>query len=94
MTTDLFNINEYCLFTFVSTSHALKAEKVLKNEEFEFVMIPTLREISSSCGLAVKTAPDDVENCKRVLGNSNVKTEGLYKVVKEQGKNLINRIDA
>ncbi len=94
MNHDLFTINEFYLFTFVSTSHALKAEKILKKSESEFVMIPTLREISSSCGLAIKIAPDYLEDYQSVFVNNNVVMEGIYHVIKEQGKNLINKLDA
>lgn len=94
MNNDLITINEFNLFTFISTSHALKAERVLKNTGGEFIMIPTLREISSSCGLSIKIPPHYLEDYKSLFEKNNVMLDGVYHVMKEQGKNLIKKLDA
>lgn len=91
MSTNVFSIKEYLLFTFISTSHALKAEKILKNHGAEFIMIPTLREISSSCGLSIKINPDNLEEYRAVLHDNNVTVEQTYHVKKTDGKNLIDK---
>jgi len=93
MDSNLLTIKEYELFTFISTSQALKAEKILKNEGAEFIIIPTLREISSSCGLAVKIASDFLQDYKTVLLNHNISIEGVYHVVKNEGHNQIRKYD-
>jgi hypothetical protein len=54
MQQNLMEINNYGLITFASTAYALKAEKVMKGLEKIFMIIPTPREISASCGLAIK----------------------------------------
>lgn len=88
MSTNVFSLKEFSLFTFVSTSHALKAEKILKKYNAEFIMIPTLREISSSCGLSIKIAPEYLEQYRMVLQENNVTVEQIYHVQKFDGKNL------
>lgn len=92
MSTNVFSIKNYYLFTFVSTSHALKGEKVLKEYGADFVMIPTLREISSSCGLSIKIAPEYLDEYFQVLKNSNIAVEELYQVQKQDGKNIISKM--
>lgn len=54
MEKELVLLNNYGLFTFNTTSQALKAEKIFKERNEEILVIPTLREISASCGLSVK----------------------------------------
>jgi len=89
MDNSLLNLKEFCLFTFVSTSNALKAEGVLKKEQADFIVIPTLREISSSCGLSIKVRPDQVEAYKQLLVENNVAVEKIFHASKEQNKYLI-----
>jgi hypothetical protein len=90
MDNNLMNENDFYLFTFASTSNALKAENILKQQAFDFIMIPTLREISSSCGLSVKVWPADVEKCRQILIDNRIKAEKYYHVIKENKKYLIN----
>lgn len=92
MSNNIFSIKEFYLFTFVSTSHALKAEKILKKQSTEFIMIPTLREISSSCGLSIKIAPEYLEEYRAVLHDNNVTVEQIYHVQNNDGKNLIVKV--
>lgn len=92
MSTNVFSIKNYYLFTFISTSHALKGEKVLKEYGADFVMIPTLREISSSCGLSIKIAPENLDEYSQVLKNNNISVEELYQVQKQDGKNIISKM--
>ncbi len=93
MNKQLISSKNYCLFTFASTSQALKAEKVLKNSEAEFLVMPTLREISTSCGLAVKIAPEHLEDYYNLLLKDKVIIDGVFEVEKEGNKNHINRMD-
>ncbi len=94
MSTNVFSITEFFLFTFISTSNALKAEKILKNYCAEFIMIPTLREISSSCGLSIKIAPHNLEEYQAVLQSSNVTVEEIYHVNKIEGKHVIDKLES
>jgi hypothetical protein len=89
MENSLLNLKEFYLFTFVSTSNALKAESILKEQSFDFIVIPTLREISSSCGLSIKVRPDDVEKTRQLFIDHRVKAEKYYHVLKEGKKYLI-----
>lgn len=93
MVSDLFYSDSYCVFTFAATAHALKAEKVLKNQKADFLVIPTLREISTSCGLSVKLSPDNLDRYFTDLINNRVAVEGIYQVEKEGKKNRIKKLE-
>lgn len=93
MEKSLFKIKDYGIFTFVSTSHALKAERVLKNASADFLMIPTPRQISTSCGLAVKVAEPDLVTVQELLEANQVKVDGAYKVQTSTGKTLTERLN-
>ncbi len=89
MPSELLPLDEYCVFTFATTSYALKAEKELQAAEAEFIIMPTLREISSSCGLSIKMYPDTRESLEQVLADRAVPVEAIYQV-KREGK--VNRV--
>lgn len=60
----------YCLLTFQSTHQFMMAEDLLK-KDFEIVIIPILREISSGCGIAIKINCDLAESVAQKLLDSN-----------------------
>jgi len=93
MSNDLLKASQYCLFTFATTSYALKAERVLKEANAEFMVVPTLREISSSCGLAVKFLPDKLERYADELKNKHVTIDAAYRVQRNGHRNLIEKLD-
>ncbi|NLB52432.1 MAG: DUF3343 domain-containing protein [Syntrophomonadaceae bacterium] len=83
------NLKKYCLITFSSTSHALKAEKIMKELEREFLLMPTLREISSSCGLSLKFRPENLNDYYQELLDRNVSMDGVYEVEINGRKNMV-----
>ena len=91
---DVINLTEYCLFTCSTTSSALKAEKVLKSAGADFVIVPTLREISSSCGLSVKLPCEKREKYLDILNAERVKVEGVYYVHKVGHENQVTLIES
>lgn len=92
MNRTLFKLKEYGVFTFISTSQALKAERVLKQASIDFLMMPTPREISTSCGLAVKVASEDLGKSFEILQQKRVQVDGAYQVGEIQGKTRAERV--
>ena len=92
MNRSLLKLKDYGVFTFISTSQALKAERVLKDAATEFLMMPTPREISTSCGLAVKVAGDNLDNCFKILQLNRVQVDGAYKITTVNGKSRAERV--
>ncbi len=93
MKKNLFKLKDYGVFTFISTSQALKAERVLKNASADFLIMPTPREISTSCGLAVKVAEGDLNYCWEKLENNKVEIDGAYQVKTMDGKTQTERLN-
>lgn len=69
-------MNSY-LVTFLSTHHALKAEKILKKEESGIDLIPTPREISSECGFSI-FIENTVRKPEQIL--KNIDYEHIYMI--------------
>lgn len=88
---ELISIKKYCVITFSSTSHALKAEKIMKENEREFIIIPTLREISSSCGLSLKFKPENLELFYAELMKKNIAIDEVYEVEVIGKKTFLNK---
>jgi hypothetical protein len=47
----------YEVLLFTSVSHALRAEKILKEAGIPFKLIPVPRHISSDCGVCLRFSP-------------------------------------
>lgn len=81
----------FYVLAFNSTSHSMQTEKKAK-ELFKIAMIPTPRELSHDCGLAIKFLGGDIEAIKNFCRNltvpadlyflSNEKTDGKRRVEK------------
>ncbi len=93
MKKSLFKLQDYGVFTFKSTSQALKAERVLKNASAEFLMMPTPRQISTSCGLAVKAAPEHLRFYQEILVNNQIEIEGAFQLTTIDGKVHSERVN-
>lgn len=93
MSYQLHLAKEYCVFTFHSTQHALKAEKVLGNNSLDFIIIPTPREISASCGLSIKAFKEDYQAILDLLSKNQVQFAGTYQLNKQSKGNLITKLE-
>lgn len=68
----------YLLFTFDSTHAAMAASRALK--PLGAVMMPTLREISVSCGISLRLRPEDREEALSRLAAAGLDGWQLYQV--------------
>ncbi|NLV15741.1 MAG: DUF3343 domain-containing protein [Syntrophomonadaceae bacterium] len=89
----LIKLREYGVVTFMSTSSALKAERVMKAAERTFLVIPTPREISTSCGLSLKVVPEDINEFCQILREGGVDIDGVYHLSKDGRKTEVNRLN-
>ncbi len=62
---------------FVSVSHALKAEKILKGEGIPFKLIPVPRHLSSDCGVCLRFPEVFREKVRQAL-SGRVEIEGIH----------------
>ncbi len=75
----------FYVISFSSTHYAIMTEKLLK-EKYPITVIPTLREITKSCGLSIKVAPEDFTEVSHTLQQENLDPK-LYKIYQVQAIN-------
>ena len=71
----------YFVLLFKSVSYALKAEKILKQEELPHKLIPVPKHISSDCGICLRFDPSI---------QSKIETALADKVEIEEIRELVN----
>jgi len=57
----------FAVILMYSTSHALRAEKILAGSGIGSKLIPVPRQLSSDCGVCVRVARGDAEEAAQVL---------------------------
>ena len=70
----------YTVILFHSTSHALRAEKVLGQAGIICKLIPVPRQLSSDCGVCIRVARADREAALATLAAHAVEMEGAHDV--------------
>jgi hypothetical protein len=48
----------YCVALFHSVSHVMKAEKLLKEADIQYKIVPVPKSISPDCGVCVRFVPN------------------------------------
>jgi hypothetical protein len=69
---------EYSVVLFYSTAHAIRAEKVLQSAGLRIKMIPTPRQLSSDCGVALRFERQDEGQVVAALAGERVPTHGIH----------------
>lgn len=85
----------FYLITFYSTYHAIKFESIHKGSGINITLMPVLREISSSCGIAAKIINIDEDQLESILKKSakyGTEIEGVYTVKQENRKNIVDEL--
>ncbi len=70
--------NDYVAI-FHSIHRVMKAEKILKKEKMEMLLIPVPRQLTSDCGLAIRYAEKDRAEIERILVRENLSPEELHR---------------
>ena len=73
-------MTEYGVVLFYTTSSAMRAEKLLAKEGFAVKLIPTPRELSSDCGIALRFNWTQCQQIKPVLDTASVEIEGIHQI--------------
>jgi hypothetical protein len=69
---------EFGVVLFHTTSAALRAEKTIVRAGLVVKMIPTPREFSSDCGIALRFEWEAVEQVKSLLTSAQVEVAAIY----------------
>jgi len=63
-----------CIFTFQSIHYVLKAEKLLLENNITPTIIPTPRDLSSNCGMSLRTIEKHKDEIMKILIKNNIST--------------------
>jgi hypothetical protein len=73
-------MSNYGVVLFYTTSAAMRAEKILRKENLAIKLIPTPRELSSDCGIALRFDWDHAEHVRTLLDSSRVEIDSIYRI--------------
>ncbi|MGQ9599477.1 MAG: DUF3343 domain-containing protein [Anaerolineae bacterium] len=68
------------MILFHSTAHAIRAESVLKRAGVPIKMIPTPRQLSSDCGMALRLGREATNRAAAILAEHKVPVQGIYPI--------------
>lgn len=71
---------KYTTILFYSTSHAIRAEKVLQKTGVQCKLIPVPRQISSNCGVCIRVERVDREVAQQSLEAVGVEIDEIHDV--------------
>ena len=71
---------QYSVILVQSTSHAIRAEKVLESAGIGCKLIPVPRQLSSDCGVALRVARRDRKAARQALESAGTEIEGVHDI--------------
>lgn len=71
---------EFGVILVYSTSHALKAERILKTRGIPHKLIPVPRHISSDCGSCLRVRATDLQEIRQLLEAEDVGVAGVQQL--------------
>ncbi len=71
-------MTRYGVLLFHTTSSAMRAEKLLMKEGYSIKLIPTPREFSSDCGIALRFDWTQYEQVKSALDAASVEVDAIH----------------
>ena len=66
--------------TFSTTTHALEAERLCKENKLPGRLIPVPTKISAGCGMALSISPEYSEAVKQLFEKEKLAVEGIYEL--------------
>jgi hypothetical protein len=69
---------EYSVVLFHSAAHVIRGEKVLTRAGITVKMIPTPRQISTDCGMALRFIREDEDRVAAILTENEVPIKGIH----------------
>ena len=70
----------YGVVLFYTNSASIRAEKILRQENLTVKLIPTPRELSSDCGVALRFDWDQAEHVKALMDAARVENAGIHEM--------------
>jgi hypothetical protein len=70
----------YGVILFYTTSSAMRAERVLDREGYSVELIPTPRELSSDCGIALRFGWDQHQQVESAVNQAGIEISGIHRL--------------
>lgn len=70
----------FCYVLFPSTHEGLRLEKILRERGVNFTIVPTPRQLSTCCGIAIRFPEELREKVQAAIEENKVATEGIYRL--------------
>ena len=87
-------MNEMYIVSFNSTQYAMRADKLIRENNITSTTLPTPREITASCGISIRFLNDDLDKVSSILKDNSVEFKGIYHIKRlENGQKEVNKID-
>lgn len=90
---NLLKTENYFLATFQTTHNALHAEKILEHAGIPFIVVPTPREVSSGCGLAIRFYNEHLDDIMNKFNENDIVFSSIYDVIKGCFKKILSRAE-
>ena len=71
-------MTQYGVVLFHTTSAVMRAEKLLMKERYSMKLIPTPRQFSSDCGIALRFDWNQSEQVKAALDEAKVEFDAIH----------------
>ena len=71
-------MTQYGVVLFHTTSAVMRAEKILKEKGYTTKLVPTPRQFSSDCGIALRFDWDHDEWVRSVLEQTNIEFDAVH----------------
>lgn len=78
-------MTQYGVILFHTTSAVMRAEKLLVKQGCSIKLIPTPRQFSSDCGIALRFEWDDCDHVKLVLDEAGVELDAVHLLDAKRG---------
>jgi N-acyl-L-homoserine lactone synthetase len=73
-------MTRYGVILFHTNSSVMRAEKLLKRAGYSIKIIPTPREFSSDCGVALRFDWTDCEQVKVILDTAHLEIDAIHQM--------------
>ncbi len=72
-------MSTYGVILFHTSSKVFQTEKLFNQAKLKFKLIPTPREFSSDCGMAIRFDWNNLSQINNILNEMNIETAGIHK---------------
>lgn len=71
-------MEEFYLLTFKNTYDAMNCEKILKENAYNPIVMPTPTRITKSCGLSIRVEINYFKNVEILIFNKKINVKNIY----------------